>query len=260
LDCESGNRTVLPLILLLIRLKILLADNKTNKYICIVEDVLNNPVWQALISADAHLGYGTGSAKYFDEAISPFVGFPQDHEQGFNELYELLPAGRKILYATPHLIKQPEAWQVLHEIKGLQFVFAGTISSPIDASAIVPLNKSHVEEMMHLAALTKPGPFGPRTIEFGYYHGVFQDGQLAAMTGQRLHVDGFTEISAVCTHPDHLGKGFAGTLLQHQVQLICNQGQTPFLHVRDDNQRAIALYERLGFQVRGPMNFYFMKK
>ncbi|HVG42779.1 MAG TPA: GNAT family N-acetyltransferase, partial [Chitinophagaceae bacterium] len=67
----------------------------------------------------------------------------------------------------------------------------------------------HVEQMMQLATLTKPGPFGPHTIDFGYYYGIFEEGKLVAMTGQRLHVAHFTEISAVCTHPDHLGKGYA---------------------------------------------------
>ena len=80
------------------------------------------------------------------------------------------------------------------------------------------------------------------------------------MTGQRLHVNNFTEISAVCTHPVHTGKGYAYTLLQHQLQLILQQDQQPFLHVREDNQRAIALYQRLGFTISRSMNFYFMKR
>jgi predicted GNAT family acetyltransferase len=81
-----------------------------------------------------------------------------------------------------------------------------------------------------------------------------------AMTGQRLHPQQYTEVSAVCTHPDHLGNGYASALVQHQVQLILQQGKTPFLHVREDNSRAIALYERLGFSISRNMNFYFMRR
>ena len=114
--------------------------------------------------------------------------------------------------------------------------------------------------MVRLAALTKPGPFDKRTIEFGNYYGIFENNKLVAMTGQRLHVHYFAEVSAVCTHPDYLGKGYASLLLMHQADLILNSGQTPFLHVKSDNERAIFLYDKIGFKVNGPMNFYFLKR
>lgn len=174
-------------------------------------------------------------------------------------MYDLLPAGRKILYATPDTITQPAGWQLQHEITGLQFIYEGD-GIKAEFSNVLPLTESHVEEMIELVRLTKPGPFGIRTIDFGSYYGIFDNGKLVAMTGQRLHIEKYTEISAVCTHPGHSGKGYASTLLQHQLQIILQNGQQPFLHVRDDNERAIAVYERLGFVVSRPMNFYFMKR
>lgn len=225
-----------------------------------MEELLDNPVFYSLQSKDAHLGGGKENAKYFNEEVSPFAGFPDDNENGFSELHELLPPGRRILFATRKQITQPSGWQLQHEIKGLQFVFTGNqISNSISVTP-VPLAPEHVNEMIALATLTKPGPFSKRTIEFGHYHGVFRDDKLVAMTGQRLHVGNFTEISAVCTHPDYLGKGFAAALVQHQLNIINASGETPFLHVRADNVRAIALYERLGFRQNGEMNFYFLKK
>jgi len=224
-----------------------------------VKNLLHNPPYHALLSGDKHLSFGNDKVKFFDEEVSPFVGFEHDYEKGFSDLYELLPAGRKILYANPSPITHPAGWQVQHEIKGLQFVYEGGAISGL-FSNVIPLTAKYVEEMVQLARLTKPGPFASRTIEFGNYHGIFDNDRLIAMTGQRLHVQNCTEISAVCTHPDHLGKGYAFTLLQHQLQIILQQGQLPFLHVRADNERAIALYERIGFKVSGPMNFYFMKR
>ncbi|XVJ65520.1 MAG: GNAT family N-acetyltransferase [Lacibacter sp.] len=220
---------------------------------------LNNPVYAALSTTDVSFNIGNEAVKFFHPEVSPFAGFDEETKNGFEQLYDLFPLGRKILYAIPSPISAPKGWEVQHEIEGKQFVYeGGTVNGTFPD--IVPLRATHVEEMIALTRLTKPGPFDKRTIEFGQYHGIFENGKLAAMTGQRLHINNFTEISAVCTHPDHLGKGYATSLLQHQLQIILNNGETPFLHVRADNERAIAVYERLGFKVSRPMFFYFMKR
>ena len=233
--------------------------NGCNTFAC-VEDVLYNPVYNALLSRDAHLGSGVGEVRWFDEQVSPFAGFPEEYKKGFDDLYYSLPSERTILYATPQEIKEPAGWQLLREIKGLQFIYTGGPMRDEHSIKLVALHKENVKEMIALAVLTKPGPFAERTIEFGNYFGIFDSGQLVAMTGQRLHVAAYTEISAVCTHPAHLGKGYAAALMQHQLNLILSHGQIPFLHVREDNARAIALYERLQFKVNRGINFYFMKK
>ena len=80
--------------------------------------------------------------------------------------------------------------------------------------------------------------------------GIRCEGKLVAMAGERLKVPGHTEVSAVCTHPDHLGKGYAAMLMTEIMRGIWDRGEVPFLHVRGDNRRAIALYERLGFRIR----------
>ena len=114
--------------------------------------------------------------------------------------------------------------------------------------------------MLALTKLTKPGPFGKRTIEFGNYEGIFENEQLVAMTGQRFHCFDYIEISAVCTHPDFLGRGFAKQLLLSQLTQILSSSQKPYLHVKGDNERAIQVYLSLGFSIRMPVFFYVIKK
>ena len=111
-----------------------------------------------------------------------------------------------------------------------------------------------------LATMMKPGPFGTRTHELGTYIGVRREGQLAALAGERMHVPGFTEISAVCTHPEHTGHGHAARLMSEVMRGIRERGEIPMLHVRGDNERAITLYERLGFETRWSGFFAVLRK
>lgn len=231
-----------------------------SEYLCEMQDPLHNPVYHALGSGDKHLGFAQGKARAFYEEVSPFAGFADDDPEGFDDLYELIPRRRYILFANSPKIEVPEKWKVIQHVEGIQMIFGGIAWSSTYSPDLVPLNTSHVDEMITLAELTKPGPFAKRTIEFGNYFGIFDEGKLVAMAGQRMHINNYTEVSAVCTHPDHVGRGYATRLVQHLVHLISENQQTPFLHVRADNHGAIRVYERLGFYTSRPMNFYFMKK
>jgi ribosomal protein S18 acetylase RimI-like enzyme len=224
-----------------------------------VHDLLYNPVFNALTSGDKHLGFGNEKARAFSEDVSPFAGFADGYENGFDDLYDLFNGTRYILFATPARIGTHGKWKLIQHIEGIQMIYQGGPLSDDKPFELVPLNSSHVSEMVSLAELTKPGPFGLRTIEFGNYYGVFEDGKLVAMTGQRMHVNNYTEVSAVCTHPLYAGKGYASALVRHQVNLVLEHGQIPFLHVRGDNAGAIRVYERLGFYLSRPMNFYFLR-
>jgi len=222
---------------------------------------LDNPTWNALISHNSHLGDGNERARYFHSDVSPFVALPDNSADGFHALYEMITHQQPLLLETPEEISIPENWKTLNCITGIQMVCNNPNDIAFTGPEPAPLNDTHIPEMIALTKLTDPGPFRTHTIDFGHYRGIFSGDQLVAMAGQRLHAFDYAEISAVCTHPDHLGKGYAKTLLSYQINRIAKAGAIPFLHVRADNHRAIGVYESLGFSTRGTVYFYvFLKK
>jgi ribosomal protein S18 acetylase RimI-like enzyme len=121
-------------------------------------------------------------------------------------------------------------------------------AAPLDAaSGARPLGPGHAAQAVALAALTHPGPFGPRNLELGDYFGLFEGERLVAMAGERLAAGPMREVSAVCTHPDHQGRGLARRLVDTLVRRQLARGETPFLHVMSTNERGLGLYRRLGF-------------
>lgn len=224
-------------------------------------EVLDNPVWNALISNNRFLANGNDQVKYFDKEVSPFAALRENSAENFQMLYEMMPAGRPVLFVAPVETEIPAPWKLLQVIKGYQMVcHQVSLKEETAGPEIIPLSAEHVPEMVALARLTKPGPFEDRTIAFGHYTGIFENGKLAAMTGQRMHIDHYAEVSAVCTHPDYTGKGYARALLRHHLNRISAAGDIPILHVKDDNERAIRVYESLGFTVRTKVYFYVIIK
>ena len=113
--------------------------------------------------------------------------------------------------------------------------------------------------MLALVGLTQPGPFRPRTHQMGRYVGVRHEGQLVAMAGERLELDDYIEVSAVCTHPDFRRRGLGAALTLDVAAHIAAQGKTPMLHAAATNTGAIRVYERLGFTIRRTVTALVMR-
>jgi predicted GNAT family acetyltransferase len=123
------------------------------------------------------------------------------------------------------------------------------VTPPDPTIEIVSLSDENAAEMVALTDLAFPGFFRKRTCEMGSYYGVRSDGELIAMGGERLMLEGYSEISGVCTHPAHRGKGLAAGLIWRLVQDHRRDGIVSWLHVAASNHHAIELYRRLGFDV-----------
>jgi len=227
-----------------------------------MEHVLDNPTWYALTTGNKMLAQGQGGVRFFESEVSPFAGLETFSIECLKQLHEQVPhSGPILLISTDeHPLTIPALWHARQPIKGLQMVKDKPVSYPEITAGLTPLKPEHIEQMLSLTALTQPGPFGKRTIEFGHYEGVFEGDKLVAMCGQRMHPQPFAEISAVCTHPGHTGKGYARQLLTSQLKRIEQAGDTAFLHVKYDNKRAIDVYRSLGFSARKVVYFYLLNK
>lgn len=220
--------------------------------------MLDNPVWFALSTTHTSFAEGDDLAKRYPVDIAPFAATRNQSAESYHSLARLLgPEGTAAIpLATMPVL--PAGWTVVRKIESAQMLW-NTQTSPPAEHSFEELNPSHVDEMLALVELTKPGPFAKRTPELGAYLGIREAGQLVAMAGERLKPYGYTEISAVCTHPDYRGRGYASSLVSILIQRITRRNEIPFLHVRTENVDAIRVYEKLGFKTRRFINIAVVK-
>jgi ribosomal protein S18 acetylase RimI-like enzyme len=225
--------------------------------------VLDNARWQALTTRQAHFAESFDQARRFVPEVSVIGAFLEPTARGYSSLAELLGDGKRVNLALEEPYRPQPGFDLILTSPILQMVYQDRSRLAAPASCheqIVELGSDDVPEMLQFTALTKPGPFIKRTHELGTYLGVRLKGKLVAMAGERLKVPGYTEVSAVCTHPDHRGKGYARIVMGEVIRRICDRGETPFLHVLEDNVRAVELYQKLGFATRVSLHLAVLRK
>lgn len=217
--------------------------------------ILHNPAWEALGSRQAHFNEGNAVMRWFPADVSPFVGLNQWDAASQGSLLREMPAHRTFSVMTAEQVKLREEWDIVVSIPLYQMVCEAFKPYRNKDAQIRELTVADVPKMLDLTARTKPGPFFQRTIGMGSYFGLFDGDTLASMAGERLKLTGYTEVSAICTEPAYLGKGYASAVTSVVCEKIISEGNTPFLHVRADNTRAIDVYKKLGFGVRADVFF-----
>lgn len=217
------------------------------------DHVLDRPVWAALKGRQAGIALGDGRALRFAPDYGLFAAAADRSAGSLAALAALVPASGGL--ALVEAEAPPAVPGTAAETRRLwQMVAGGLTPAGAPDFAILDLTEADAPQMLALATLTAPGPFFARTHQLGDFVGVkTADGTLITMAGERMKPDGFTEVSGVCTHPDHRGRGHAGALMRVVAGRILARGETPFLHSYAHNTGAIALYESLGFCLRREM-------
>jgi GNAT superfamily N-acetyltransferase len=221
---------------------------------------LDNPIWHALISTHAHFAETSNGARKFPHEVSVLAGLCEPTMASYRSLAALLRPDERVGLFLQRPPDPPSPWTIDRATPLLQMLCERRIPpSARFKPTVVPLTHADVPEMLALTKLTNPGPFGPRTCEMGDYFGIRVEGTLAAMAGERLKLPGYTEISAVCTHPDRLGHGYASVLINTLIGRIFSRGEQPILHVLPENTRAVQVYERLGFAKRALLHLAVLR-
>jgi len=220
---------------------------------------IDQPIWSALTTRQKDLAEGGARARRFPPAIGPFADLVDMSPQSFAELAAIMSGSEISVLFTPDAVSAPDEFKILMADTGEQMI--GTpAESTVSGVDIVTLGANDVPDMLALVELTKPGPFGVRTHELGTFLGIRIDGQLVAMTGERMKPGNFTEMTAVCVHPSHRGRGYAQALLGAVARQIVARGEIPFLHVFSNNNSAIALYRRQGMDIRTRLHVTVLQK
>jgi GNAT superfamily N-acetyltransferase/uncharacterized protein YbdZ (MbtH family) len=209
---------------------------------------LDNPIWSALTSRHQSMAQSRGLACRYPANVSPFAALAAPTPDAFGDLAALVGHEENVALFTSEVIEIPAGWQVVRSRWLDQMVC--TEAPQLERLSLHRLGPADVPEMLALTAATEPGPFRPETYRMGSYLGVRgSDGTLLAMAGQRLQLDGFTEISAVCTRTEFRGRGLARGLVSMLASSILAENRVPFLHVNSENPARL-LYEKVGFHLR----------
>jgi ribosomal protein S18 acetylase RimI-like enzyme len=213
---------------------------------------LGHSISLALHTSHQHLAIADGEAVRYPGDIAPFAAVPDYSAESLAQLRSLMGDGERVYLMGERPPDSPGLrWDGV--VPCLQMLWPEEIAVPALDGAITlePLSCANAQEMLDLIAIAYPGYFRAQTCRMGSYFGVRKGGALVAMGGERLVFEHgrrvYREISGLCTHPEHTGKGLGTALLNHLLREHRAAGAVSWLHVTKDNTHAIALYERLGF-------------
>lgn len=216
---------------------------------------LDNPFFAALDGLHRDVALRRGDVARYPADVAPFLGVAHADVDVGDAFDALVPEGDEALMLGVAPARMPPGWKLEPFADLAQMVREQPLES-VDGPEILELDERHRADVLALTALVYPHYFRPRTMQLGRYFGIHENGRLAAMIGERLGTPRARELSAICTHPDFLGRGYARRLTAFLVNDTLADGRLPFLHVSHANTRAKELYERTGWRPRRDIPFW----
>jgi GNAT superfamily N-acetyltransferase len=218
---------------------------------------LDNPVWYSLSETHQRFAVEYPYVKFYHPDYCPFGGFQKlEHTADGIAAYSSLTDS---FFVVGEKADVPNHLAIKKEMICAQMILQHK-QQVEKQEEIIPLGIELRPALFELVNLVQPGYFRESTAALGDYFGIFKDGKLVAVTGERMQMDDFVEVSAVVTHPDHIGKGYAKQLVDHGVNNILQKSKIPYLHVVESNATAIGLYEKLGFKTRRKISFWHIMR
>ncbi len=219
---------------------------------------LDNPAWYSLLETHKHFGIGTDGLKCYQKNIVAFAAWDTSKNEGLILLDKLIELNESF-FIIGEMTPLPSNYLIERTITCLQMICTSAIKINTVAT-IVKLGDAEADEMTALTKLVMPGYYKHDTRLMGDYFGIMDNNQLVAMAGERICLNGLTEVSAVVTHPAFTGRTYAQQLVAQVVNKNLAAEIIPFLHTGQNNGRAIRMYEYLGFKKRRIINFTKIKR
>ncbi len=224
-----------------------------------IENKLKNPVWFSLQETHHKFITSFEGVHFYNPTICPFGAFEEvKHTKNALNEYAKLTDSFFLVSEKDIPIFDENYVELEKKINGCQMVL-NQLQPTSYTEEIIKLTEEHVDEIYDLVWLVMPGYYRKRTFDMGDYYGIFKDGKLVSITGQRMQTTDFIEVSAVVTHPDYTKRGYAKQLVHFVTNEIIKVNKLPILHTNKGNP-AIGLYQKLGYKLTRDMNWWLFRK